>query len=105
MWADKYIEKLKEGEAVQFRPRGNSMTPKIKNGQLVTVKPIERFWGVGHPKVGDIVLCKVAGAQYLHLVSAISEDEQKVQISNNKGHINGWTSARNIFGLVTDVEP
>ena len=36
-WATKYIEQLSRGEAVQFRPRGNSMSGKIESGQLVTV--------------------------------------------------------------------
>lgn len=55
-------------------------------------------------RVGDIVLCKVEGQQYLHLVSAIGSDG-RFQISNNKGHVNGWTTPKNIFGVVTNVEP
>jgi hypothetical protein len=96
-WASKYIEKLLEGETVQFRPRGNSMSGKIEGGQLVTVAPLlDRV-----PRVGDIVLCKVNGAQYLHLVKAISGE--RFQIGNNRGRINGWTSRRNIFGLCTGI--
>lgn len=73
------------------------MTGKIDSGQLVTVAPL------GNRKVetGDIVLCKVNGVQYLHLVKAVSGD--RVQIGNNQGHINGWTSRRNLFGIVTEV--
>jgi len=96
-WATKYIEKLLNGEAVQFGPRGDSMSGKISSGQLVTVAPI----GARVPAVGDIVLCKVNGAQYLHLVKAVSGD--RFQIGNNKGRINGWTTRRNIFGLVTKI--
>ncbi len=82
---------------MKFRPRGNSMSGKIESGQLVTVEP------VGNHKLadGDIVLCKVNGIQYLHLVKAISGD--RMQIGNNKGRINGWTSRRNIFGIVTEI--
>ena len=39
-WATHYIEKLKIGETVQFRPRGNSMKGKIESGQLITVEPL-----------------------------------------------------------------
>ena len=39
-WANHYIEKLKNRETVQFRPRGNSMKGKIEPGQLVTVAPV-----------------------------------------------------------------
>jgi hypothetical protein len=96
-WATKYIEQLSRGEAVKFRPRGNSMTGKIENGQLVTVQPI----GDKKLGIGDIVLCKVNGVQYLHLIKAISGD--RFQIGNNRGRINGWTSRRNLFGIVVTV--
>ena len=72
------------------------MNGKIESGQLVTVALGQRVL-----KIGDIVLCKVNGIQYLHLVKAISGG--RVQIGNNKGRINGWTSRRNIFGVVTDI--
>ena len=99
MWATQYIEILKTGQTVKFRPHGNSMQPRIESGQLVTVEPISR-----EIVVGDIVLCKVDGRQWLHLVSAVGSD-RRYQISNNKGHINGWCSPQNVFGIVTNVEP
>jgi exosome complex RNA-binding protein Csl4 len=67
-WATPYIAKLKNGEMVQFRPRGNSMQGKIDSGQLCTVEPISDFESL---KKGDIVLCKVNGNEYLHLIKAI----------------------------------
>jgi len=67
-WANGYIEALLRGETVQFRPRGNSMSGRIESGQLVTVVPLVNRM----PRVDDIVLCKVNGTQYLHLVKAIS---------------------------------
>jgi phage repressor protein C with HTH and peptisase S24 domain len=99
MWATQHIESLKNGETVKFRPHGNSMQPRIENGQLVTVVPI----GTQTIKLGDIVLCKVDGKQWLHLVSAIGSDG-RYQISNNKGHVNGWCMPQNVFGVVTQVE-
>lgn len=99
MWADNYIEKLRRGETVSFRPRGDSMTPKIYSGQLVTVEPIGRETFL---KDGDIVLCKVAGSQYLHLISAVGSNDC-FQISNNHGKVNGWCHISNIFGRLTKV--
>lgn len=97
-WATSYIERLTRGETASFGPRGNSMSGKIDSGQLVTVEPVE-----GKTiKVGAIVLCKVNGVQYLHLVNSTSGD--RFQIRNNHGRINGWTSRRNIFGIVTKIE-
>jgi hypothetical protein len=96
-WASHYIAKLKNGETVLFRPRGNSMSGKIESGQLCTVEPIDAE-SLG---VGDIVLCKVKGREYLHLVKAIQG--QRFQIGNNKGRINGWISANSIFGKCVNI--
>lgn len=98
-WAAHYIEKLKQGETVSFRPRGNSMTGKIESGQLCTVEPVDP----DSLSVGDIVLCKVNGAEYLHLIKAIQGP--RFQIGNNRGRINGWITARSIFGRCVRVDP
>jgi len=96
-WATHYIEKLKSGETVQFRPRGNSMKGKIDSGQLVTVEPV----GNRILEKGDIVLCKVNGTQYLHLIKAIQGE--RLQIGNNIGRINGWITNNSIYGICTEV--
>ena len=98
-WATPYIEKLKLGETVSFRPRGHSMKGKIESGQLCTVKPIENIETL---QKGDIVLCKVNGNEYLHLIKAIQGP--RFQIGNNRGRINGWISANSIFGICTRIE-
>jgi hypothetical protein len=97
-WASIYIEKLRTGEKVSFRPRGHSMSGKIESGQLCTVEPVE----AAALKVGDIVLCKVRGREYLHLVKAIQGP--RFQIGNNRGRINGWVSANAIFGRCVQIE-
>jgi hypothetical protein len=98
-WATSYIAKLKDGESVSFRPRGHSMKGKIESGQLCTVEPIAEFEDL---KVGDVVLCKVSGAQYLHLIKAIKG--KRFQIGNNRGGINGWIGSNAIFGKCIRVE-
>ena len=91
-WATHYIDKLRVGETVSFRPRGTSMKGRIESGHLCTVAPVD----CSTLSVGDIVLCKVRGAEYLHLVKAISGE--RFQIGNNRGGINGWIGANGIFG-------
>jgi hypothetical protein len=54
-------------------------------------------------EVGDIVLCKVAGNEYLHIVKAI--DNGSYQIGNNRGFINGWIGAEHIYGKCVKIEP
>jgi len=47
------------------------------------------------------VLCKVGGAEYLHLIKAIQGP--RFQIGNNRGGINGWIGARSIFGRLVGL--
>jgi hypothetical protein len=98
-WATPYIAKLKNGETVSFRPRGHSMKGKIESGQLCTVEPIADFTEL---EKGDIVLCKVNGNEYLHLVKATQG--ARFQIGNNRGRINGWIGTNSIFGKCVRVE-
>lgn len=88
------VDRLQNGYEVTLRPRGQSMTPKIKSGEEVTITPI----GDTAIEKGMIVLAKVKGRHYLHLVSAINGEH--VQISNNHGHVNGWTTKNRVFGIV-----
>lgn len=90
------VELLCQGQAVEFCPKGSSMEPLIRSGQLVRVKPVNG----GDVKVGDIVLAQVHGSLYLHLVSAVDRGKQRVQISNNRGYVNGWTSWSRVYGVV-----
>lgn len=97
-WATAHIEKLLAGETVSFRPRGNSMVPRIRSGQLCTVEPVK----LADVKEGDVVLCKVNGSQYLHLVSAARPGQ--LQISNAKKFVNGWVGPNSVFGRLVRVE-
>ncbi len=96
-WALLQITKLKLGETISFRPKGNSMQGKIQSGQRCTVQPCDP----STLEVGDMVLCKVKGREFLHLITAVRGAQ--FQIGNNKGHINGWVSANAIFGRCIEV--
>lgn len=100
---DGHKEELKKGNAVSFRPKGNSMQPKINSGDQVTVSPIKDYSKI---KKGDIVLCKVNGNHYVHLVQAVTQKMggYRFQIGNNKNHTNGTISQSQVFGKVTKVE-
>lgn len=99
-WADTYIDRLlKKQEFVEFRPQGNSMEPLIKSGQLVRLSPI--YHDQMPIFIDDIVLCKVKGKQYLHIVKDIKGD--RFLIGNNKGHINGWINRNSIYGVVFKI--
>lgn len=98
-WATHYITQLQSGSSASFRPRGHSMRPHIRSGQLVTVVPLKED---EMPSPRDIVLCRVRGADYLHFVSAVRD--RQALIANAHGHENGWTSREKIYGRLTSVE-
>lgn len=75
------------------------MTGKIESGNLCTLEPIQDASSL---EVGEIVLCKVNGAQYLHLIKAIQGE--RFQIGNNRGRINGWITVKSIYGRCVRVE-
>lgn len=75
------------------------MVPKIHSGDLCTVQPVDP----AALAVGDIVLCRVHGHEYLHLVKAIQDS--RYQIGNNRGLVNGWIGPSSIFGKLMKVEP
>ena len=96
---DAVAARVAAGETVEFRPTGSSMVPLIRSRDLVVVVPV-------HPanvELGDIVLAKVAGTVYLHLVSAVDHSRERVQISNNRGRVNGWTNYTKVYGICTTV--
>lgn len=95
-------ERLAAGETVQFRPKGNSMQPRIKSGQLVTIAPISE----DEVEKGDVVFCRVNGHYYVHLVQSVVQKMggKRFQIGNMKKHTNGTISVDSIFGKVIRVE-
>jgi len=74
------------------------MQGKIESGQLCTVEPVSDTSSL---EKGNIVLCKVNGSEYLHLIKAIQGP--RFQIGNNRGRINGWIGANSIFGICTKI--
>ena len=98
-WSNGAIEKLLAGETAGIRPHGGSMRPRIESGQHVLLAPIQ---DPDLLKEGDIVLARVAGNVYLHLVKAVERD--RVLIGNNRGGINGWTSKKKVYGIAIAID-
>lgn len=97
-WSDFAVTELQAGRMVTISPRGNSMTPKIESGAVVTLEPII---DVEVLEKNDIVLVSIGQTVYLHLISAMEKD--RIQISNNHGHVNGWTSKNKVYGRVINI--
>jgi SOS-response transcriptional repressor LexA len=76
------------------------MKGRVESGDLCTVVPITEDVTL---EPGDIVLCKVRGNQYLHLIQA--KQDNRFLIGNNRGGTNGWTGLNSIYGKCIAVEP
>ena len=90
---------LINGETCKVTGIGNSMTPILKSRQAVICEPVTEDTILNKK---DIVLCKVNGHYYLHLIHAIGPDGRCL-IGNNHGHMNGWTSRNQIYGKVIEI--
>jgi len=88
---------VQRGETVEFRPSGHSMEPLIRHRHKVRVSPLTR-----DPGVGDVVLARVRGHLLLHRANAIRGDQY--QIANQRGHVNGWCTRKQIYGVAAVVE-
>lgn len=75
------------------------MKPVIRSGARVLLRPLEPD---ERPQPGQIALARVRGTWYLHRVRAV--DGERVQIANERGHVNGWTHRRNVAGVVSEID-
>lgn len=88
-------------ESVRFRPRGQSMIPLVRSGELVTVY---RLRDRSTLEPGQVVLVTVRGKVYLHKVISVDREREIVLIGNNHGHVNGWTQFAYVHGIKLTVE-
>ncbi len=75
------------------------MVPLIHSRDEVVVAPVDP----NLVDVDDIVLTKVAGSVYIHLVKTVEPAKHRVQIGNNRGGINGWTWFDRVYGIAVSV--
>lgn len=102
---DPLLEALQESKSYTWTiPDGGnlaSMRAAIKHGQTLTMSPIV---DPGEIQVGDIVFVKWHQSHLFHVVGEIQGDQYL--IVNSLGKVNGWVSAKDILGRITNiVEP
>ena len=93
-------EMLRAGHTCWVLGIGNSMIPILKSHQPVICIPVTEDTEL---KKRDIVLAKVNGHYYLHLIHAIKENGKLYLIGNNHGHMNGWVTRNKIYGKVVEI--
>ena len=104
-------EKLQNGRTVQYRSSGWSLWPKVRPNDMCTFEPVASTESV---EIDDIVFCEVQPHYRLfaHIVSHIGtywndnkfpQGKSFYEISNIRGHRNGWCYIKHIHGKLIDV--
>ncbi|RUM32401.1 MAG: hypothetical protein DSY42_01150 [Aquifex sp.] len=99
----KAYEILEREEKVIAIAKGNSMKDYVPNNSIVKIR---KFLPEKDTiRKGTIVLCKVKGKVYLHLVGAVkSYGKRKLyRIENARGKVNGWIPEKNIRGILEEI--
>lgn len=94
---------LRDGETCKVIGIGNSMTPILKSRQSVICVPVTEETEL---KKRDIVMCKVNGHFYLHLIWSVKRGKNNCEqylIGNNHNHANGIIGRQHIFGKVVQI--
>jgi hypothetical protein len=94
------IKVLEDKGSVIIQCNGHSMEPLIFPKESIHLRKVDRKL----LRIGDAVFCRLSGGLQVHMVSAIDEPNNRWQISNRKGWINGWIGPQAIFGLAVQVE-
>jgi signal peptidase I len=104
MFLEVSTDLLSRGYSVRFRPGGHSMHPTIRDGEAVTVEPVDP----GKVKRGDIVLYRTAGGVIAHRVTLIERREDKPEVFHLRGDastsLDAPVRAEQILGRVVSVE-
>jgi translation initiation factor IF-1 len=74
------------------------MRLRVHTGDEVELSPVTDATTLNK---GDIVLVRVSGRVYLHLIRPIQDG--RFQIGNNRGGINGWVGRNRIYGRVEEI--
>src|ERR1035441_7028230 len=98
-WSAAARAALADGREVVVRPVGNSMSPRIRSGAHVRLEPVADPAAVA---VDDVVFVRVRGHWVLHRVSAV--EGGRLQIANQRGHINGWVGRERVLGVATQID-
>jgi len=96
------IEAVHEkGASFRFQARGYSMTPAIRDGDVITVSPLGNLM----PRRGDVVAFRHPDRPQMLVHRVLHSKEKKYYIKgDNTPEGDGWVPGENILGLITNVE-
>ena len=96
------IEAVHEkGASFRFQARGYSMTPAIRDGDIITLSPL----GSKIPGRGDVLAFRHPERPRLLVHRVLRKKENRFfSKGDNCSEADGWIPAENLLGLVTRVE-
>jgi signal peptidase I len=96
------IEAVHEkGASFRFQARGHSMTPAIRNGDVITVAPLKNI-KVGR---GDVLAFRHPDRPQMLVHRVLRKKGERYFIKgDNASEADGWIPAENFLGLITRVE-
>ena len=93
-------ELLNDGVPVRFRAEGQSMSPALEGGELLTVSPLDQ-----RPiEKGQIVLARSNGAVTAHRIVAQVENSSPLEIKGDAGIQSEHVAFADVLGRVTHSE-
>lgn len=96
-----WCEALKSGHTMKYRALGHSMSPFIKSGSILTVKPDKRM------DIGDVILSKSCDSLFAHRIIAkkyVNGEAVFVTKGDNLSDRDPEVNYQNILGKVIEIE-
>ncbi|MEU9862476.1 S26 family signal peptidase [Streptomyces sp. NPDC047971] len=96
---DAVASRVAGGVTVTSRPSGSSMVPLIRSRQQVVVAPVA-------PSKLEVETSSSPTSRGRYTCNGVVRRprQEAGQSSNNRGHVNGWTSHDRVFGLCVAVD-
>lgn len=96
------IEAVHEkGAPFRFQAAGHSMTPAIRNGDVITVSPLKGMM----PRRGDVLAFRHPERPQMLVHRVLHAEARKYFVKgDNCREADGWIPAENVLGLITKVE-
>ena len=92
---------MKRGRRSGSRPKGYSMTPAIRDGDIITVSPLKDIM----PRRGDVLAFRHPERPQMLVHRVLHTMARKYFIKgDNCPEADGWIPAENILGLISKVE-
>lgn len=92
---------LARGVPFKFKARGSSMTPFVRDGDVITISPLDQ----GRVGLGMIVAFNYPGRRNLviHRIVDVAPDEVLIKGDNSPDKPDGWIPNGNLLGHVIEI--